>query len=285
MTSMSDPNLVLEVKSSKACCGDDCCAPANTTAQVAAPELVSNATPDDIHEAVKSRYGRLAETSSSCCGDGCDCNSAGLYETELNLIPNEIAEFSLGCGDPISIAELRPGEVVVDLGSGGGLDAFLSAQRVGGTGRVIGIDMTPAMIERATKARDKQGFKNVEFRLGQIEHMPIEANTADVIISNCVINLAPDKKAVFKDAFRVLKSGGRFAVADIVTEGELTADERANMDFWSECLTGAIDVNVYLAALREVGFVEAQVTHKTAYTDESNFSAKIFSARITARKP
>ncbi|MBI5931434.1 MAG: arsenite methyltransferase [Chloroflexi bacterium] len=245
---------------------------------------MSNATAEDIHEAVKSRYGRLAETSSSCCGDGGGCN-ANLYETDINLIPSEVAEFSLGCGDPISIAELRPGEVVVDLGSGGGLDAFLSAQRVGETGRVIGIDMTPAMIERATQARDKQGFKNVEFRLGQIEHMPIEANTADVIISNCVINLAPDKKAVFKDAFRVLKSGGRFAVADIVTEGELTSDERANMDFWSECLTGAIDVNVYLNALREVGFVDAQVTHKAAYSDNNDFTAKIFSARITARKP
>ncbi|MBZ0315133.1 MAG: arsenite methyltransferase [Anaerolineae bacterium] len=277
---MTDPNLVLEVKSSKACCGDDCCAPTDTTASVATPQLISNATPDDIHEAVKSRYGRLAETSSSCCG-----SNASLYEADMNLIPTEVAEFSLGCGDPISIAEMRPGEVVVDLGSGGGLDAFLSAQRVGETGRVIGVDMTPAMIERATKARDKQGFKNVEFRLGQIEHMPIEDNTADVIISNCVINLAPDKKAVFKDAFRVLKSGGRFAVADIVTEGELTTDERANMDFWSECLTGAIDIHVYLGALREVGFVDTQVTHKVAYTGESNFSAKIFSARITARKP
>lgn len=277
---MTDPNLVLEVKSSKACCGDDCCAPADSVANVATPQLISNATSEDIHEAVKSRYGRLAETGSSCCG-----SNASLYEADMNLIPTEVAEFSLGCGDPISIAELRPGEVVVDLGSGGGLDAFLSAQRVGETGRVIGVDMTPAMIERATKARDKQGFKNVEFRLGQIEHMPIEDNTADVIISNCVINLAPDKKAVFKDAFRVLKPGGRFAVADIVTEGALTPDERANMDFWSECLTGAIDVNVYLGALREVGFVDAQVTHKVAYTGESNFSAKIFSARITARKP
>lgn len=277
---MTDPNLVLEVKSSKACCGDDCCAPADSVANVATPQLISNATSEDIHEAVKSRYGRLAETGSSCCG-----SNASLYEADMNLIPTEVAEFSLGCGDPISIAELRPGEVVVDLGSGGGLDAFLSAQRVGETGRVIGVDMTPAMIERATKARDKQGFKNVEFRLGQIEHMPIEDNTADVIISNCVINLAPDKKAVFKDAFRVLKPGGRFAVADIVTEGELTSDERANMDFWSECLTGAIDVHVYLGALREVGFVDAQVTHKVAYTGESNFSAKIFSARITARKP
>jgi arsenite methyltransferase len=241
--------------------------------------------PDVIHEAVKERYGRIAETSSSCCGDGCGCSTASLYETDINLVPNEVAEFSLGCGDPISIAELRPGEVVVDLGSGGGLDAFLAAQRVGQTGRVIGIDMTPTMIERATQSRDKQGFTNVEFKLGQIENMPIPSDTADVIISNCVINLAPNKKAVFADAFRVLKSGGRFAVADIVTEGELTSEERANMDAWAECLTGAIDVNDYLGALREVGFVEAQVTHKAAYTADNAFSAKIFSARITARKP
>lgn len=240
-------------------------------------------SPEKVHEAVQQRYGRLAEQSQSCCGDECGCSNT-LYETDLALVPSEVAEFSLGCGDPISLAELKPGEVVVDLGSGGGLDAFLAAQRVGANGFVIGVDMTPAMIERATAARDAQKLTNVDFRLGKIENMPVDSNTADVVISNCVINLAPDKKAVFADAFRVLKSGGRFAVADIVSDGELTAEERANMEFWSECLTGAIDMNVYTDSLREVGFANVEITHKVPYTD-GNFSSRIYSARIVAHKP
>jgi SAM-dependent methyltransferase len=246
-------------------------------------DLSNVITPDQIHEAVQERYGRLAKQSGSCCGDG-ECSTASaLYEADLSSVPSDVAEFSLGCGDPISIAELNAGEVVVDLGSGGGLDAFLAARRVGETGRVIGVDMTPAMIERATKALAKQNLSNVEFRLGMIEQMPIEDNTADVIISNCVINLAPDKKAVFKDAYRVLKPGGRFAVADIVTEGELTPEERKNMDAWSECLTGAIDVNLYMQQLRDVGFTDVKVTHSVPY-EAGEFSVRIISARITARK-
>lgn len=241
--------------------------------------------PDQIHEAVQTRYGRLAEESASCCDGDC-CNSAAtLYQSDLSEIPAEVAEFSLGCGDPISIAELSAGEVVVDLGSGGGLDAFLAARRVGETGKVIGIDMTPAMIEKANQALVKQNLSQVEFRLGKIENMPVEDNYADVIISNCVINLAPDKKAVFADAFRILKSNGRFAVADIVTDGELTAAERANLDAWSECLTGAIDMHLYMNWLREVGFTDVQITHRVPYTDDGAFSNKIYSARITARKP
>ena len=241
--------------------------------------------PEDVHEAVKDRYGRLATTSTSCCDDSCGCaDSSALYEIELKDLPIEAAEFSLGCGDPITIAELSPGEVVVDLGSGGGLDAFLAAQRVGETGQVVGIDMTPAMIERATAAAQSRGIENVRFELGQIEAMPLPDNFADVIISNCVINLTPDKQAVFDDAFRVLKSGGRFAVADIVSEGDLTDEERANLDAWSECLTGAIDVQKYLAMLESAGFMNVKVTHQVPYGLEG-FSHPIFSARITARKP
>lgn len=247
----------------------------------------------DIHAAVQARYARLAEQAmdviplqqaESCCGDdtgGC----CGGYLVDLSEVPNEVAAFSLGCGDPISIAELQPGEVVVDLGSGGGLDAFLAAKRVGDKGLVVGIDMTPQMIERATRSRDKLGITNVDFKLGNIEAIPAPDNFADVIISNCVINLAPDKKVVFAEAFRVLKSGGRFAVADIVTRGELTEAERANMDAWSECMTGAIDVDVYLNQLSEVGFADAQVTHAAEYPRTGDFSAEILSARITARKP
>lgn len=239
---------------------------------------------EQIHLAVQDRYGRLAQQASSCCGGSAGCNSSALYEADLSLLPKDIAEFSLGCGDPISLAELRPGEVVVDLGSGGGLDAFLAAARVGQAGRVIGVDMTPEMIEKANNARIKQGLDNVEFRLGKIENMPVADNTADVIISNCVINLAPDKKAVFAEAFRVLKPGGRFAVADIVSDGEISTEARANMDFWSECLTGAMDMNLYLQWLGEVGFVGATITHKVSYGDQP-FAANIYSARIVAFKP
>ncbi len=231
----------------------------------------------EVHQAVQQRYGRLAEESQSCC-------VGMIYETDLSVLPQEVAEFSLGCGDPISLAELQPGEVVVDLGSGGGIDALLAAQKVGATGYVIGVDMTPAMIERATVARDKAGVTNVDFRLGQIEKMPIDDATADVIISNCVINLAPDKQAVFADAFRVLKPGGRFAVADIVADGELTPEERANFDAWSECVTGAIDMELYLEMLRAVGFKDVEITHKVE-VNEQQFSSRIFSARIVAHKP
>ena len=249
----------------------------------------------DVHAAIQSRYGRLAEKANdiiplqqaaSCCGDGDDdCGCGSGYLVDLSEVPSEVAEFSLGCGDPISIAELQPGEVVVDLGSGGGLDAFLAAKRVGEKGLVVGIDMTPQMINRAIQSRDKQNLTNVDFKLGQIEDMPLPDNFADVIISNCVINLAPDKKAVFAESFRVLKSGGRFAVADIVTKGEMSATDRANMDAWSECMTGAIDVDVYLNQLREVGFVDTAVTHQAPYPVTGDFSAEVLSARITARKP
>jgi SAM-dependent methyltransferase len=245
---------------------------------------MSESTQNAIHNAVQERYSRLAKQSQDCCGDECGCSSDRLYDISLSDVPQEVAEFSLGCGDPISIAELRPGEVVVDLGSGGGLDAFLAARRVGESGHVVGIDMTPAMIERATHSRDRQGLTNVEFRLGKIEAMPLPDNFADVIISNCVINLAPDKAAVFRDAFRVLKPGGRFAVADIVSEGDLNEDEQSNMDAWAECMTGAIDVDRYLNLLRDVGFVDVGVTHKVEANVEA-YTHRIWSARITAYKP
>jgi arsenite methyltransferase len=245
---------------------------------------MTKSTQDTIHDAVQERYGRLAEQSQSCCDGDCGCSTDYLYDISLSEIPQDVAEFSLGCGDPISIAELKPGEIVVDLGSGGGLDAFLAARRVGETGRVVGIDMAPAMIERATQAVDRQGITNVEFRLGKIEDIPLPDNFADVIISNCVINLAPDKAAVFSEALRILKPGGRFAVADMVSEGDLTDEERANLDAWAECMTGAIDVSRYLDLLTEVGFEDAKVTHQ-AQADVQGFTHPILNARITAQKP
>lgn len=233
---------------------------------------------NDVHAAVQQRYGRLAESGQSCCSDG------ACYQSDLSEVPADIAEFSLGCGDPISIAELQAGEVVLDLGSGGGLDAFLAAQRVQANGKVIGVDMTPAMIERAEASRQRLGLENVEFRLGQIEALPVEDASVDVILSNCVINLVPDKKAVFAEAFRVLKSGGRLAVADLVSDGELSEAERADFDAWAECLSGAIPEARYLGYLREVGFQKVEITHRRRYEETRQLSAPIYSVRVVAYK-
>ena len=160
----------------------------------------------EIHEAVRENYGRIAEGAAV----GCGCAASALYdEQQLSGLPAETAELSLGCGDPVTIASLLPGEQVLDLGSGGGIDCFLAAGQVGPTGKVIGVDMTPAMLERARATRDRLGLKQVEFRQGQLEALPIADETIDVILSNCVINLVPDKAAAFREAYRVLKAGGR----------------------------------------------------------------------------
>jgi arsenite methyltransferase len=256
-------------------------------------------TKADIHKRVQDHYGRLAEKSlelnviNSCCGsdeDGC-CNNSALYDADLSSLPEDLVSFSLGCGDPITLAGLKPGQYVLDLGSGGGLDCFLAAEKVGPLGKVIGVDMTPPMITKANQNKEKLGIENVEFRLGQIEAMPVDSDSIDVIISNCVINLSPDKRAVFNEAFRVLKPGGRLAVSDIVTQGHFSAEERANIDAWSECVTGAEEVSDYVAALKSAGFTQISIRDKAdpavefAVSAPSNGRATPFSARITAEKP
>jgi arsenite methyltransferase len=257
-------------------------------------------TPEKIHEEVKARYGRIAdeyklEVQASCCGDGAATTSAccetDLYDVDISELPADVTGLSLGCGDPIALAELQPGQTVLDLGSGGGIDCFLAAQRVGETGHVIGVDMTPSMLEKANRNKAKMGVENVEFRQGQIEDLPVEANTVDVIISNCVINLSPDKAAVFQDAYRVLKPGGYLAVSDMVTQGKFTPQERTDMSAWAGCITGAEDVADYVAAMQAAGFTNISVRDKAAPDVELTNSpvndgpAKIFSARITAVKP
>jgi SAM-dependent methyltransferase len=256
-------------------------------------------TKTDIHQSVRDHYGRLAEKSlqlnvlDDCCnsqGDVSCCDSSSLYETDLSNLPEDLVGFSLGCGDPITLAGLEPGQHVLDLGSGGGLDCFLAAEKVGPQGRVIGVDMTPPMIARANRNKEKLGLENVEFRLGQIEVIPADSNSIDVIISNCVINLSPDKQAVFNEAYRVLKPGGRLAVSDIVTMGRFTAEDRANMDAWAGCITGAEDINDYAAALETAGFSNISICDKADPTielagmDPSGCPARPFSARITAEK-
>lgn len=248
----------------------------------------------DIHETVKSHYGRIAtetETAASCCDEGPCCDDEALYTADTSWLPQSVTGLSLGCGDPITLAALQPGQVVVDLGSGGGIDCFMAARQVGPQGRVIGVDMTPAMLEKANRNKAKLGLENVEFRYGQIEALPLDDATVDVVISNCVINLSPDKAAVFREAFRVLRPGGRLAASDMVTQGHFTAEERADAAAWAGCITGAEDVADYVAAMRAAGFTEISVRDKGAPEVELADSvsldgaARLFSARIVAVKP
>lgn len=193
---------------------------------------------------------------------------------------------SLGCGDPVTIAGLRVGERVLDLGSGG-IDCFLAARQVGPAGYVIGVDMTPAMLAKANANKARMGVENVEFRQGQIETLPLEDESVDVVMSNCVINLSPDKPAVFREAFRVLRPGGRIAISDIVTEGEFSDALRADLSRWAECVTGAIDVNAYINLMRQAGFTDITVTDQGSAEEIVPIQPgmpKIYSARITAVK-
>jgi arsenite methyltransferase len=237
-----------------------------------------------IHEAVREHYGELARTSNSCCATG----SSTLYDVNLiQAVPTEVSGFSLGCGDPITLARLQPGETVLDLGSGGGLDCFLAAKQVGATGRAIGVDMTPDMLAKARSNAERLKVQNVEFREGYLEALPVEDHSVDVVISNCVINLSPDKPQVFREVFRALKPGGRVAVSDIVTNGVLPEAVQKSMDSWGACVAGALDQRDYVNGLRAAGFVDVQVQPKSQ-TDQALASLPIgvpFSATITATKP
>ena len=212
----------------------------------------------DPRAEVRRHYAQAAK--GGCCGgaDGGRSGRLGYSLQELASIPNE-ANLGLGCGNPMAIGELKAGETVVDLGSGGGIDCFLAARRVGSSGRVIGVDMTPEMIERARRAASAAGAANVEFRLGEIEHLPVADRTADVVISNCVINLSPDKRQTFREAHRVLKDGGRLAVSDIVLLEELPPRLRESMELYAGCVAGAMTKKEYLQAIEEAGFRNVKV--------------------------
>lgn len=226
---------------------------------------------EEIKKAVRELYADIARQHvSSCCASSqvepsscsCECSGTGsraqvLYsKDELETIAADIP--SLGCGNPIALSELQEGEVVLDLGSGGGLDCFLAAQRVGSQGRVIGLDMTPDMVRLARENAAKLSLGNVEFRLGEMEHMPIEDQSVEVVISNCVVNLSPDKDAVFGEAFRVLRPGGRLCVSDIVTRGELPEEVRTSLAQWAGCVAGALEEEDYLNRIRSAGFVDLE---------------------------
>ncbi len=235
----------------------------------------------DIKQAVQERYGAIAREGSTCCGPASCCPPSGQigYTAEDLARAPDGSSLGLGCGNPLGLEEVRPGEVVLDLGSGPGLDCFLAAARVEPQGRVIGVDMTPEMIERAQANARRGGFHNVEFRLGDIEDLPVPDDSVDLVISNCVINLSPDKPRVFREAFRVLRPGGRIVVADIVLEGELPEPLRQSVEAYTGCVAGALHRDEYLAALRSAGFEYVEVLKETDYFGPAR------SITVRARKP
>jgi len=276
---------------------------------------------EEIREAVRESYGKIArdggvssETSekSSCCGSfeiandtskqpSC-CGPAdfsannisavmGYSKEDIGSVP-EGANMGLGCGNPVALASLKPGETVVDLGSGGGFDCFLAAKEVGKTGKIIGVDMTPDMVSKARKNAEKMGTKNIEFRLGEIEHLPVADNSADIIMSNCVINLSPDKASVYRDAYRVLKPGGRMAISDIVATTQLPDEIQKNLELVSACVGGAATIDDTEEMLKQCGFQDIRITTKdksraliSEWAPGSNAGDYVVSAYIEAVKP
>jgi SAM-dependent methyltransferase len=260
---------------------------------------------DTIREQVRARYGEIGrEKEASCCcsGSGSSCcgsvNSAEDVSREMGYTAEELetapegANLGLGCGNPQAIAALKAGETVLDLGSGGGFDAFLAAERVGSSGKVIGVDMTPEMISRARKNAEKGNYANVDFRLGEIENLPVEDGQVDVIMSNCVINLSPDKQRVFDEAFRVLKPGGRLAISDVVALAEMPQAVKQDYDLYSGCISGAAPIEELRQMLKRSGFFDIRIEIKEesremidSWTPGFAASQFIASALIQAEKP
>ncbi len=246
----------------------------------------------EVKQFVKKRYGELAKGEKACCSSCGSGPSAadvalriGYSEEDLQNVP-EASMMGLGCGNPVALASLREGEIVLDLGSGGGIDVFLAARKVGAKGRVIGVDMTEEMVQRARATASRGGYENVEFRLGEIENLPVEDNSVDIILSNCVINLAPDKDKVFREAYRVLRPGGRLMISDLVTEGDLPDEIRKSFDAWAGCVAGALEKSQYLDTIRRAGFQKVNIVSETAYTiDVSHeLQGKLISVQVEAHK-
>jgi SAM-dependent methyltransferase len=265
---------------------------------------MSTSTP--IHEAVREHYAERIKSNASCCGTGDCCGPENsLYPADLlATLPTDESVVSYGCGDPITLASLQPGQTVLDLGSGAGLDCFFAAKKVGEMGKVIGVDMTPEMLERARSNAQRMNIQNVEFRQGYLEELPVDSSSVDVIISNCVINLSPDKVKVFGEAFRVLRLGGKLAVSDIVTDGPLPDAIKQSLSAWAGCVAGAVDAQEYIAMMETVGFTEISVN--PVFFDKETVDAalddlgdivelktiaredvykSVYSAKISARKP
>lgn len=258
---------------------------------------------DKIRQEVRQQYGRVAESNGAGCGCGPSCcdtpvasaetlsQGLGYSASDVGAVPQG-ANMGLGCGNPQAIAALKTGEVVLDLGSGGGFDCFLASQQVGDSGQVIGVDMTPEMISKARANATKGGYRNVEFRLGEIEHLPVADDTVDAIISNCVINLSPDKVQVFRDAFRVLKRGGRLAISDIVATAELPEAARRDLALYTGCMSGASLISELESMMHAAGFERISISPKDAsrefirdWAPGRKIEDFVVSANIEAIKP
>ncbi len=272
-----------------------------------------------MREMVKEAYGSIAESGKNCCGEAaqegskvdslmqsssCCSGSSSAFSCcgptidltseipdtkndysnqELQAIPQEAGEISLGCGNPTAFANLKVGETILDIGSGGGIDAFLAAKKVGPSGKVIGVDMTPAMLERATATAKQSGYANVEFRHGFAEALPVDSETVDVVISNCVINLCEDKAVVFNEIFRTMKPGGHLEVSDIVTSTAFSLESRRNNEGWAECITSALPEQEYLDLIAQAGFTDIQVKRSMGIADRDGVT--VYSAYVSAKKP
>jgi arsenite methyltransferase len=244
-----------------------------TTTTEKAGKSTPHAPTGDIRDIVREKYGAIVEGSKGCCGEetgGCGCGDCGdtralgYTEEQIRAIP-EGSNFGLGCGNPLGHAEVKAGETVLDLGSGAGIDVFIASREVGPTGRAIGVDMTPSMISRARENAAKGAYTNVEFRLGEIERLPVADSSVDLIISNCVINLSPDKPAVFREALRALRPGGRIVVSDIVLSRELPESVRTSVEAYAGCVAGASLKGEYLRLIREAGFEQVEVIEQKTY--------------------
>jgi arsenite methyltransferase len=250
-----------------------------------------------VKEYVKKRYSEIAQKECSSCSTSCCSSSScgtppqyvawkvGYSPSDIENVPEE-SVLGLGCGNPVALASLKEGETVLDLGSGGGIDAFLASKKVGPKGKVIGVDMTDEMLQRAKETASKHGYTNVEFRQGEIENLPVKDNSVDVIISNCVINLAPDKLKAFKEAYRVLKPEGRIMVSDLVTNGELPDQVRKSFDAWARCIAGALEKSDYLNKIAEAGFKNINIASQKPYTIDlaPQLRGKIVSIQVEAHK-
>jgi len=249
---------------------------------------------EKIKKVVRERYSKIAREGASCCPTCAPCGTdvvkqakrIGYSERELQSIP-EPAILGLGCGNPTALADLKEGEIVLDLGSGAGVDVFLAANKVGSKGRVVGIDMTEEMVKRANETAKKYGYENVEFKLGDIENLPLEDNSVDVIISNCVINLSPDKLRTYQEAYRVLKPGGRILISDLVTESKLSEDIRKNFEAWAGCVAGALEKKEYLGTIKKAGFRDVKIISQNTFYElglHDTLAGKITSVKVKAHK-
>jgi len=248
---------------------------------------------EEIKRAVKETYGRIAREGSSCCGSTCGDKTG---ETPLvSIAMNEkyddadeqiiaAADLGLGCGTPSAFADLAEGMTVLDLGSGAGIDVFLAAKQVGPSGKAIGLDMTDEMLQKAHANMEKLGIRNAEFLKGDIENMPLASDSIDYIISNCVLNLVPDKKRAFREMYRVLRPEGKFTISDIVTDGTHLFVDRENMHLWASCIGGAIPKDEYLNSIREAGFTQVEVLHERPYVNESNEESGVTSITVSGTK-